>query len=395
MKKLIELMKQGSEIRTELNTEANKEIPDAPKLLELRNKLDSAETEFRAACDASLSETREVDPSSPLDAISSRVELRNYFHAYSRGTSVEGAEAELNAELKMNGDTQIPLHALIPRQTENRADVSVGATAIAENQADILARVFSKTRAQFMGVRMPAVPTGDSVYPIITTGAAGAVIEDAATQAAEAATFVGSVIRPYRLTARYSMRVEDMARLSGMENVLREDLRSALGVLLDNLVINGNAADPTILGLLGHFAAPTAPSDKVSWTTFMADVYGGVDGKYASSEESVRILTGIETYSALGATIATNTANSALLSARATGASVSTSSLIPDPASTIQSALRTVDGGAAVAPVWEGIEIIRDPYTNAADGKVNMTAIMLAGFDMLRTDGWTRLAYKV
>ena len=44
--------------------------------------------------------------------------------------------------------------------------------------------------------------------------------------------------------------------------------------------------------------------------------------------------------------------------------------------------------GAAVAPVWQGITMIRDPYTEAGEGRIQLTAHMLFDFVMRRTDGW-------
>ena len=74
---------------------------------------------------------------------------------------------------------------------------------------------------------------------------------------------------------------------------------------------------------------------------------------------------------------------------------MSTSSLIAAPAANVQAAIRTSEGQACVVPVWDSISIIRDPYTEARSGKVSMTAVMLANADVLRTDGWTQLSYKI
>ena len=44
--------------------------------------------------------------------------------------------------------------------------------------------------------------------------------------------------------------------------------------------------------------------------------------------------------------------------------------------------------GSAVAPVFSGVELIRDPYTNAAKGQVAVTAVMLTDFAILRTGAY-------
>lgn len=49
--------------------------------------------------------------------------------------------------------------------------------------------------------------------------------------------------------------------------------------------------------------------------------------------------------------------------------------------------------GAAVQPVWEGIDLIVDEVTAAADGEIILTAIALANFAIIRHAqySWKRL----
>ena len=51
--------------------------------------------------------------------------------------------------------------------------------------------------------------------------------------------------------------------------------------------------------------------------------------------------------------------------------------------------------GSAVAPVWQGLELIRDPYTHAAKGQVSITAVALWAFSLIRSDAYVRRAFKV
>lgn len=55
-----------------------------------------------------------------------------------------------------------------------------------------------------------------------------------------------------------------------------------------------------------------------------------------------------------------------------------------------QAALINMEPEAAIAPVWQGIIMIRDPYSNAGEGQVILTANMLFGMVMRRTDGWRK-----
>ena len=71
------------------------------------------------------------------------------------------------------------------------------------------------------------------------------------------------------------------------------------------------------------------------------------------------------------------------------GGGVNVSAQLPAVAAKNQVYIRTAMGSDAVAPIWQGIQLIRDPYTNAANGEIALTAIMLAGFKLLRKDAFT------
>ena len=70
---------------------------------------------------------------------------------------------------------------------------------------------------------------------------------------------------------------------------------------------------------------------------------------------------------------------------------MSVSSRIPASSSNIQTnimALTSYPGRNAVAPIWRGLELIRDPYSNAGKGQVRLTAIAFWSFKVLREAGW-------
>ena len=71
---------------------------------------------------------------------------------------------------------------------------------------------------------------------------------------------------------------------------------------------------------------------------------------------------------------------------------LSVSSRIPDTeaekAQVNIASLTSYPGRNAVAPVWRGMELIRDPYTDAGKGQVRLTAVMFWNFKILREAGW-------
>ena len=387
MNELVKLQKQLSELREEFARESTTD----ERRKEIRAKMVELEPKLRAELDKA--EERE---SAPIDGLSDRVELRAYIDAALNNRPVAGAEAELNQERGLSLDNSIPWDALLPT-AEERADTAttVAAGAIGENQQSILARVFDDTVSAFLGLRMPSVGVGDQLYPVITAGVAGAVKEAGAAQDAEAATFTGVSVSPKRLTANYLIRVEDMARLRGMEAALRSDLRQALGSLIDTQVIAGNGTDPNFSGVLQELTDPTAASNVITYETWAAEVAAGVDGKYANSLNQVKHVVGTKTYQKLASTFVTNNPASALMFSETHSGGIRASNAIAAPSSNVQAGIRTVRGSDAVAPVWQGIQLIRDPYTNATSGQVRLTAFMLANFKFLRKDAWSQISVKV
>ena len=47
-------------------------------------------------------------------------------------------------------------------------------------------------------------------------------------------------------------------------------------------------------------------------------------------------------------------------------------------------------GMTAVAPIWEGVNMQRDPATEAASGKVQVTAAMFTDFRIIRASAYQR-----
>ena len=48
-----------------------------------------------------------------------------------------------------------------------------------------------------------------------------------------------------------------------------------------------------------------------------------------------------------------------------------------------------------VAPIWQGVEIIHDEITKAANGQIVLTAVLLHAVKILREDGFERRVVQV
>ena len=383
----------GDEHRTEMDT--------------LTGEYRAKETQWRAAVVAEADEPeRRTDDGEGAErrALEGRVELRQYLHAAANGAPLDGAEAELNAALDIRGagGVAVPWEALLPTGDEQRADAAttVGATDHGVTQRAILPRVFARTAAAFLGVTMPMVGTGDVNYPVLTSGTTAAGKDPGAAHDAGAATFEANQLGPTRLTAKYLFRVEDLRRLAGMESALRADLRSVMGDQMDKTILNGQASAPDINGFIdaGTIADPTAPTAVVTIASAIKTAADAVEGKHANGLSDVRLLIGPKTYSTLAGLLSSNSEPVALSVLRTETGGLRVSAHVPDPASNVQQALvyRTGGGGPnAVAPIWQGLELIRDPYTNAAKGEVSITAFALWAFAVVRSAAYQRTAFKL
>ena len=369
----------------------------------------AAETALREAGEKLAEALRKAkEPEKPeLDRdLAQGIELREYMACYAEGRRLEGRSAEVNKELGLNDMTQIPLEALLPE--EDRADVVTQTGDLPSNSTlhAIVPRVFQETLAARLGITMPGVGPGQQDYPVITGGTSAAAVAETGRKDAAKITFATKSVNPTRITARYVWTLEDIARLgSQLETALRADIRNALGDQLDAQIISGDGTAPNFSGVTKLVAATPAVAkgagNVATWDDLKLLAVNRLDGKFARTEASVRVALGLNTYKLgrnLYKTGATDLGD-AIDGARATGATVFGSSRVPvegvgDKTMAefrgFEGAIITSEPSAAVAPIWQGVTMIRDPYSSAAEGQIELTISMLAGFTITRLDGWTR-----
>ena len=324
--------------------------------------------------------------------LTTAIETADYIPAALKDRAIEGRAAEINKELGLT-DRHMPYAALLDEkdrvEMRQDADVAVVDAAKGKPRMNVIPRVFRRSDAAFCGVMMPSAPRGLPIYPVFTSGAAGEMAAAGDGVDAETTTFTGTMIEPTRATANYLMRVEDAAQFADLESLLRADLRMALNKLMDDAVVSLDASGANPGSIISH--ATGAPAANPAAVATLGDIDGaftdGIDGLYAYSRADVRILHGIELEKYLGKTRHTEIPDTyATLVDRAGGMRRATSRIPKDmPVADIERAYRIVPNEMrAYAPVWEGLEMIRDPYTDAKSGKVRITMLMLFGFDIPR-----------
>lgn len=321
-----------------------------------------------------------------------RASLSNIVGAVLSGNPTEGAERELQEERGLDSH-QVPLELLQTRAvTPAPADTQA-------NQQPIVPAIFPEGVAEFLGVSKPTVPVGEAVYPVLTTGASPEAVAPDAKAGESTGAFTASKLEPTRLQTNFRVRREDLATFSMMEEALRGNLSMALSSALDDRILYD--AGGLLNGGLGN--APDAPMAAATWADFLAAVTAQVDGRYASMPSQVRLLIGSATYQAAEAVASTarHMEESGFETMARKSGGVRITSRIAAPASTggqddIQDALaaRRLSAMHAVCPIWEGVTLIRDEVTQAAQGQILLTAVMLYRFAVLRGEGFARLRFK-
>ena len=217
-----------------------------------------------------------------------------------------------------------------------------------------------------------------------------------------AAGFTVTDADPRRLTGSFIIRKEDIAKLPNMEPALRENLSMVLSDEADKQIVNGNNTAPNLNGLLQQLTNPNAPAAGAeTFARYQTAMSGHIDGLWATMPADIRMLVGPHTLRHMLATYrAAEDATTAYQLAMALYGGVRATRRIADPASNIQQAIvrRSNPAGdrVAVAPIWMGMEVIRDVYTQARKGQVVVTGtVLMGGVVMLRGGAFVQDSFRL
>ena len=410
-----------------MNTELRSAMERQIEARQALNGLPEAATEEQrsAAIDA-LNEADQAvlealqQPSETPPELRQRISLARYLHGIAEQRHVDGAEGELRAELGLS-DEAIPLAALEARadavSPQNASGDALPAGTINTTTGPLLTRLFTETDAAYLGIDMPMVPPGTRRYPVMVGGTTAAMQARGAEPDAGAAKFSIVDASPHRLTGRYVLDLEGVAEMGSLlEDTLRADLRREMGYQLDTQIFMGDGTGANVNGVLNSLAFELPPgaafatndvAKQIDWASAKQIATDGLDGKLARTEADLRMLFGQATYSLLRQDYrTTDSMEDAIQALTGLGVTVRRSFQIPAPAvatippktangtKKVQAAVVSAEPGAAVAPVWEGITMIRDPYSNAGKAQVVLTAHMMFDFLFRRTDGWHKYAIR-
>ena len=343
----------------------------------------------------------ETSEEKELLELRSAVHFGKYVEAAVAGGGIHGGpEAEYNAHLGIAAN-YFPMELL--GGVETRAARDGDATT---SQASWLDRVMASTAAERVGVSFRTVSPGISAFPYTTAG--GSPVQRGRTQAVTESTYTIAVqeMKPARAAISGKYSVEDDMRLPGLADSIQRDMMMAMSEGIDRIIFlgdagaNENEADITGFNTYANIGEPTLKqADKTKADKTLEAFLSQLDGVFAASLADMRIVAsrGANTlwYSTIHAAAVDNQTIAQFL--MASGLSWTMRGELENATSNGDFGAffglgRGIDG-AAIAAVWDAGQLIRDPYSGAKSGEIELTLSYLWNFKIIRTSNFKRLKF--
>lgn len=403
----IKIQRRQSEIRQSLAELVGKEKPSADETAAMAGmdiEYRSNEVRYRASLIAEDAERRdakgELETRSDRDYadLLGKFELRQVALHLDEGAKIDGATAEVIAELRGKGGYRgvpVPLEAFA---LEQRAGETVASgTPSPKMTAPIIDRLFPASVAAQMGVQMISIAQGSEEWPLTASSVA------AGWQATETGAVAGPTV--YSTSQRsvapnstlgIQMKLTRKAlKQSGdaLEQAVRRDMNGCMSVALDKAVFLGAGASGEPAGLLvgSYGITSTAVAAAASWAAFRAAIVRFMTDNAITGPGAVNLLIRPEVYGFMDNTLITNTAVSEWdRLTKNVGSPVMTTNALAAPTGTplaTKALLTTSIGGVApaVLATWGAVDLIRDPFSDAASGGLRLTGLVTADVSALRS----------
>ena len=260
-------------------------------------------------------------------ALIERTSFKPYLDASLHGRALDGAEAELNAAcgaVAGHGGVPVPWEVLAGCRApiEKRADATTALPADGNMtvEQEYISRLFTGGSSEFLMARTVMLAAGSASIPVISAGATAEYFADSAVADADAATVEFKTADPTRLQAAVVLRGSDIQRSPGLIAGIQTDLAMATADAVDKKIITQLFADLT---------DANNASAIVSYSNFIAELSGAVDGLGASAIGQIRALVGVATYKLAASKISVNGDLSAVDYAAARAGGIFVSSNMP------------------------------------------------------------------
>ena len=395
----VKISRRQSEIRQALAELVGKESPSEDETRSMESydrEYRSNETRFRAALIAEDTERREAK--GELEERGGRqwaelvagFELRQVALALDEGRPLDGRTAEVVQELRSAGGYRgvpVPWQVLEVRAGETVAS----GTPDPISTRPIIDRLFPASVAGAMGTQLISIDSGGVEWPVVTSSVSAGWADGELANVSGPTTFATTdrALKPEQ-TLGIQMKISRKAlKQSGaaLEDAVRRDMNSAMGVALDKAVFLGTGANGQPLGVVSGAATygitSTAVADLADWAALRAAIVRFMAANAAAGPGAVKALIRPELWSYLDGALISGTAVSEwdrLVKNIPAANITSTTNALAAPTGSplaVTGLLTTAAGG--VAPIFVGVfgavDLIRDPFSDAAAGGLRITAL--------------------
>lgn len=356
----------------------------------------SNEAKFRAALISEETERREAgaDLETRGDrekaALMRAFELRQVALALDDGRALSGQTAEVVQELRSQGGFRgipVPWLALETRAGETMASGTPNPLATMPT----IDRLFPMSAAARIGAQTVNIDSGLMEWPVVTSG----------VTAGWASTETGSVSGPtvYATTDKamspantlgITMKLTRKAMKQtgdALEQAIRRDMAGAIAQAMDAAVFRGAGSGGEPLGLIPgastYGITSTAVGAAATWAAFRAAVSRFMIASAAGSPDLVKLLIRPEVWTKLDNSLITSTAVSEwdrlLANIPAQNVTMSPNALAAPTGSPLACTALLATTAGDVPPafigLWGAVDVIRDPYSDAASGGLRLTAL--------------------
>lgn len=402
----VKIARRQSEIRQSLATLIGNEKPTDDEIRNIEamdSEFRQNETRYRAALITEDTERREAGAEletrtgSQWDELVAGFEMRQVALSFQEGRALDGRTLEVVTELRSKGGYRgmpVPWAAL-----ERRNTVAAG-TPNPLSTRPTIDRLFPDSVAARMGAQMISIDQGATEWPVTTSAvtAGWQATESGSVAGPTAYTTVDKALAPNN-TLGIRMAISRKAMLqsgSALEDAVRRDMNGAIAQAFDKAIFLGAGASGEPLGVLTTPATygitATAIGAVATWSVFRAAVTRFMLANAAGSPDAVKLLLRPEIWNYMDGILITGTAVSEwermLANIPAGNIAMTTNSLaVPTGAPLACTALLTTNSGG-VAPifvgVWGAVDLIRDPFSDAASGGLRLTALTTADVTVAR-----------
>jgi HK97 family phage major capsid protein len=399
MLKSMEITRRQSEIRQELATLAGNDNPtedETRAMGELDKEYRTNETRYRAALIAEDEERREAGEEletrseSEWAHIMSGFEVRQVVAALDHGQQLTGQTLEVVQEMRSAGQYQgipMPLEALETRDTVS------GGVVEPKTTRGIFDRLFPASVASRLGVNSVSIPFGTVEYPVATQGAVAgwAATEGGNVPNATAFQTSETMLSPDHTLGAH-MRITRKAVKQtgpGLEQAIRRDMSAAIGAELDRAILVGDGSDGEPTGLVelasgtGEWAA--------TWPAVRSEIIAFMTANAISDPSAVRMAITPEMWADLDDAIY----DAGSGQTEWTRLTAGMGNPILSTQLTADTALLAVTAGGlspAYLGMWGGVDLIRDPYSDAQSGGLRLTGLLTVDLKVPRATQLRKLA---